>query len=106
MSHVVAGRIRTRLPAINGRGARSRSDHAHPVQIWPDSPRAMRGSFPCPQRRGAQSQGELVLAKVFPIKLKDGMQAKAEAIVQDFAPKGPAVEEGTLSFRVYRDPAN
>jgi quinol monooxygenase YgiN len=47
-----------------------------------------------------------VLAKVFPIKLKDGMQAKAEAVVREFAPKGPAVEEGTLSFRVYRDPAN
>jgi quinol monooxygenase YgiN len=47
-----------------------------------------------------------VLAKVFPIKLKDGMQAKAEAVVREFASKGPAVEEGTLSFRVYRDPAN
>jgi quinol monooxygenase YgiN len=46
-----------------------------------------------------------VLAKVFPIKLKDGMQARAEAIVQEFAPKGPGVEDGTLSFRVYRDPA-
>ncbi|BCB78655.1 hypothetical protein GCM10022251_59890 [Phytohabitans flavus] len=44
-----------------------------------------------------------MLAKVFPIKLKDGMQAKAEAVVREFAPKGPAVEEGTLSFRVYRD---
>jgi quinol monooxygenase YgiN len=48
---------------------------------------------------------ESVLAKVFPIKLKDGMQAKAEAVVREFAPKGPAAEEGTLSFRVYRDPA-
>jgi quinol monooxygenase YgiN len=47
-----------------------------------------------------------MLAKVFPIKLKDGMQAKAEAVVREFAPKGPAVENGTLSFRVYRDPAN
>lgn len=47
-----------------------------------------------------------MLAKVFPIKLKDGMQAKAEEVVREFAPKGPAVEEGTLSFRVYRDPAN
>jgi quinol monooxygenase YgiN len=46
-----------------------------------------------------------VLAKVFPIKLKDGMQARAEAIVQEFAPKGPGIEDGTLSFRVYRDPA-
>jgi quinol monooxygenase YgiN len=46
-----------------------------------------------------------VLAKVFPIKLQDGMQARAEAIVREFAPKGPAAEEGTLSFRVYRDPA-
>ena len=47
-----------------------------------------------------------MLAKVFPIKLKPGLQAEAEALVRDFAPKGPAQEEGTLSFRVYRDPAN
>jgi len=47
-----------------------------------------------------------VLIKVFPIKLKDGRQAAAEAVVREFAPKGPAVENGTLSFRVYRDPAN
>ena len=46
-----------------------------------------------------------MLVKVFPIKLKDGMQDKVEAIVQDFAPKGPGTEDGTLSFRVYRDPA-
>jgi quinol monooxygenase YgiN len=46
-----------------------------------------------------------VLVKVFPIKLKDGMQADVEAIVQEFAPKGPGTEDGTLSFRVYRDPA-
>ena len=47
-----------------------------------------------------------MLAKVFPIKLKDGNQAAAEKIVREFAPAGPAVEDGTLSFRVYRDPAN
>jgi quinol monooxygenase YgiN len=46
-----------------------------------------------------------VLVKVFPIKLKDGVQAETEAIVQEFAPKGPGAEAGTLSFRVYRDPA-
>jgi quinol monooxygenase YgiN len=46
-----------------------------------------------------------VLVKVFPIKLKDGMQDDVEAIVEQFAPKGPGAEEGTLSFRVYRDPA-
>jgi quinol monooxygenase YgiN len=45
-----------------------------------------------------------MLIKVFPIKLKDGMQERVEAIVQEFAPKGPATEDGTLSFRVYRDP--
>jgi quinol monooxygenase YgiN len=45
-----------------------------------------------------------VLAKVFPIKLKDGNQAKAEALVEAFAPQGPGQEDGTLSFRVYRDP--
>lgn len=47
-----------------------------------------------------------MLVKVFPIKLKDGMQAEVEAIVGEFAPKGPGTEDGTLSFRVYRDPAN
>jgi quinol monooxygenase YgiN len=47
----------------------------------------------------------LVLAKVFPINLKPGNQAEVEAIVEEFAPKGPAQEPGTLSFRVYRDPA-
>ena len=47
-----------------------------------------------------------MLAKVFPIKLKPGNQAVAEAIVAEFAPKGPAQEPGTTSFRVYKDPAN
>jgi quinol monooxygenase YgiN len=47
-----------------------------------------------------------MLTKVFPIKLKPGKQAEAEAIVDEFAPKGPKAEPGTLSFRVYRDPAN
>jgi len=46
-----------------------------------------------------------VLAKVFPIPLKAGKQTEAEALVHDFAPKGPGQEDGTLSFRVYRDPA-
>jgi quinol monooxygenase YgiN len=46
-----------------------------------------------------------VLSKVFPIKLNDGRQEEAEAIVHDFVPKGPEQEPGTLSFRVYRDPA-
>ena len=45
-----------------------------------------------------------MLVKVFPIKLRDGNQAKAEALVQAFAPRGPGQEEGTLSFRVYRNP--
>lgn len=46
-----------------------------------------------------------MLAKIFPIELKAGNQAKAEALVEAFAPKGPGQEDGTLSFRVYRDPA-
>ena len=46
-----------------------------------------------------------MLTKVFPIQLKDGKQAEAEEIVREFAPKGPGAEDGTLSFRVYRDPA-
>jgi quinol monooxygenase YgiN len=46
-----------------------------------------------------------MLAKVFPINLKPGRQAEVEALVREFAPVGPAREPGTLSFRVYRDPA-
>jgi quinol monooxygenase YgiN len=49
--------------------------------------------------------GSSVLTKVFPINLKPGKQAEAEAIIEQFAPKGPEQEPGTLSFRVYRDPA-
>ena len=44
-----------------------------------------------------------MLSKVFPIALKSGQQATAEAIIREFAPIGPAQEPGTLSFRVYRD---
>ena len=46
-----------------------------------------------------------MISKVFPIPLKPGKQSEAEAVVQQFAPKGPGQEAGTLSFRVYRDPA-
>jgi quinol monooxygenase YgiN len=46
-----------------------------------------------------------MLVKVFPIGLKPGKQAEVEAIVEEFAPAGPATEPGTLSFRVYRNPA-
>jgi quinol monooxygenase YgiN len=46
-----------------------------------------------------------MLSKVFPIPLKPGKQAEAEAVVEQFAPKGPGLEPGTVSFRVYRDPA-
>jgi quinol monooxygenase YgiN len=46
-----------------------------------------------------------MLAKVFPIPLKPGKQAEAEKLVEEFAPLGPGQEEGTVSFRVYRDPA-
>jgi quinol monooxygenase YgiN len=54
----------------------------------------------------ARPQEELfVLVKVFPINLKPGKQAEVETIVAEFAPRGPAQEPGTLSFRVYRDPA-
>ncbi|HEY3463591.1 MAG TPA: antibiotic biosynthesis monooxygenase [Amycolatopsis sp.] len=46
-----------------------------------------------------------MLAKVFPIPLKPGKQAEAERLVHEFAPLGPGQEDGTVSFRVYRDPA-
>jgi quinol monooxygenase YgiN len=53
------------------------------------------------------TQGEVdvsMLTKVFPIPLKTGQQAAAEAIVEQFASRGPGQEAGTLSCRVYRDP--
>ena len=53
----------------------------------------------------AQERTLTVLVKVFPIKLKDGMQDKVEAVVREFAPQGPGAEDGTVSFRVYRDTA-
>src|SRR2546423_3302872 len=69
-----------------------RTDHGRRLVSGAAAPRELR-RFP-------------VLIKVFPIKLKDGMQERAEAIVHEYAPIGPGAEEGTLSFRVYRDPAN
>jgi quinol monooxygenase YgiN len=89
-----------------------------PASQWPDPDMILRSSCPdlarpaAPPRRSlllypaSKPRGEItVLVKVFPIKLKDGMQDTVEAIVQEFAPKGPGTEDGTLSFRVYRDPA-
>jgi quinol monooxygenase YgiN len=73
------------------------------VRIWPDRMHPPRGCW-TPQRRH-RNGGLPMLVKVFPIKLKNGMQDEVEAVVREFAPKGPGAEEGTLSFRVYRDPA-
>ena len=72
------------------------------VRIWPDLGVPGRNplEYPMPSERKFT-----VLVKVYPIKLKDGMQEEVEAVVQEFAPKGPGAEDGTLSFRVYRDPA-
>ncbi|GAB2574949.1 hypothetical protein GCM10027269_34040 [Kribbella endophytica] len=98
------------LPAPNGYGLR-------PCRRWLGSGSAgiSRG---CPNlarpgpwcRRmllGSEHTREVtkMLSKVFPIELKPGKQAEAEAIVAEFAPRGPEQEAGTLSFRVYRDPA-
>lgn len=54
-------------------------------------------------KRFGDAKEHIMLVKVFPIELKPGRQAEAEAIVQEFAPIGPGQEDGTLSFRVYRD---
>lgn len=51
------------------------------------------------------NQAASPFVKVFPLKLKSGTQAEAERVVLEYAPAGPANEVGTLSFRVYRDPA-
>jgi quinol monooxygenase YgiN len=74
-----------------------------PVRIWPDGAYPPRGCWTSQHHH--RDGGSTMLVKVFPIKLKDGMQDKVEAVVQEFAPQGPGTEEGTLSFRVYRDPA-
>jgi quinol monooxygenase YgiN len=84
-----AGRIRTHT---QGQDVRIRPDLARP-----------RGEFCCCSF--VATKEITVLVKVFPIKLKDGRQEEVEAIVREFAPKGPESEAGTLSFRVYRDPA-
>ena len=46
-----------------------------------------------------------MLAKLFPLPLRPGAQAEAERLARQFAGIGPAREDGTQSFRVYRDPA-
>jgi quinol monooxygenase YgiN len=71
------------------------------VRIWPDPACLGRPSFRCTQ--WFRERKFTVLVKVFPIKLKDGMQDKVEEVVREFAPLGPGTEEGTVSFRVYRD---
>src|SRR5271163_31846 len=73
------------------------------VRIWPDPACLARDPFGSTQ--WLRERTFTVLVKVFPIKLKDGTQDKVEAVVQEFAPKGPGAEDGTMSFRVYRDPA-
>ena len=60
----------------------------------------MQGFTP---RQRSHDEEHIILSKVFPIELKPGRQAQAEAIVREFASLGPAQEEGTLSFRVYAD---
>jgi quinol monooxygenase YgiN len=62
--------------------------------------------FAAARRAVANEEDQTMLVKMFPIKLKDGNQARAEAIVAEFAKRGPELERGTLSFRVYRDPRN
>jgi quinol monooxygenase YgiN len=73
------------------------------VRIWPDEVHPTRGCWTSQHHH--RNEGSTMLVKVFPIKLKDGMQDKVEAVVREFAPQGPGTEEGTLSFRVYREPA-
>jgi quinol monooxygenase YgiN len=70
--------------------------------MWPDRTKALLQDGP---RQSSEHEEFPLLTKVFPIQLKDGKQAEAEALVEEFAPKGPGAEDGTLSFRVYRDPA-
>jgi quinol monooxygenase YgiN len=75
-------------------------------RIWPDRRcTSGYGGFITALRRQPEEVQQM-LVKVFPIKLKDGNQEKAEALVEAFAPKGPGLEDGTVSFRVYRDPKN
>jgi quinol monooxygenase YgiN len=79
----------------------------HPVLIWPDIPKLRPASWTATDAQCCACLEEelYVLAKVFPITIQPGKQAEVEAIVEEFAPRGPAQEQGTLSFRVYRDPA-
>src|SRR6266567_3530998 len=64
------------------------------VRIWPDPACVARGSFSAyPMLRERKFT---MLVKVFPIKLQNGLQDKVEAVVREFAPKGPGTEDGTL----------
>jgi quinol monooxygenase YgiN len=72
------------------------------VQTWAPAAEMLSATTRLP---GADQEDRSMLTKVFPIKLKEGKQAAAEALVAEFAPLGPEREPGTLSFRVYRDPA-
>ena len=58
-----------------------------------------------PDITSVKGKMKMSLHKVFPIHLTQGAQAEAEEIVRAFVPRGPEVEQGTESFRVYRDPA-
>jgi quinol monooxygenase YgiN len=85
-------------------------DFAAGAATCPDLARpaaARRASLIAPnaQLLRLSQKGSSVLVKVFPINLKPGKQAEVEEIVEEFAAKGPSQEPGTLSFRVYRDPA-
>src|SRR5919197_5403668 len=95
----VAGRIRTSPSGLPGR--------AHRVRIWPDSPPAPRRSCPSSTaalrrpitRRSRACQG--VSDQAQGRHAGQGRSDRAGIRAQ-----GPGVEDGTLSFRVYRDPAN
>jgi quinol monooxygenase YgiN len=46
------------------------------------------------------------IVKIFDVRLQPGAQSAAEDIITEFTPKGPAAEDGTTLFQVYRDTAN
>src|SRR3954451_17239370 len=100
--YVVIAQLYASADAGGGTDPDKAADWSGSVQTWVPTAEMLSSTSRLP---GAEQEDGSMLTKVFPIKLKEGNQAAAEALVAEFAPRGPAREPGTHSFRVYCDSA-